>query len=1493
MKRNDYPNFIRWSILRCIFLFFVFYFTNPVFSQSKLTYKTTFAGNTFSGGDKWVQNFIEDMNVTPDGKVYTGSGWDEGHREHGIYKDCDVIGNEDLKPNSKKAIDCRGNTWIIENFYGRFFYAQTGPVPSGAMAPIIKSSDGRMINDIQDPSAIAIDTFGSNCKLYIADNGPDQNIKIYDISGTPTLIGTFGDKGGALSGSKGIFGPKKLWGIRGLGTDKSGNLWVGNCSFPSQSGGTDLRKFTPDGIMACQLMDLMFVQQMDFDPANVNDIYSSQERLSVDYTQTGKWKYEATTIDPFKYPDDPRLVLPLEVSWVRRINGKKYMFQTNMYSEYMAVFKFEGEIAVPVALFSINWDGQWDKYPWQIDKRPKWDTNVEGTKRWMWRDNNGDGQVQVAEFTTYDIGYPYSWGITVDKNGNITFGGRKLLYFPTNSIDANGTPNYSASNVVIRDVPVADGLYDANRLKYVDATDVMYIATGGKFPNFNTIYQFTDWSRGGTLKQVIKTGIEVGVAFTADENFIYSAGVQKSAYSGQTGEVDIWDAKTGLPVGYIVPDANVQNESGWIDLGYGMNVTKGANNERIIMVEEDYKGKNIIYQWVPTWVPPAEDSLLVTFPANNAIFYYGNEVELSVFTKDTDNSIGKVELYLNDTLLTDTVKSSFNYYKYTLSNSPAKKYSFYAKSYDKNSGKIHISNKVKFEVKNLPDLIVTDITWKPEKPKAGDSVIFSAKIKNIGPGSTPDNVIIGGVFSVDDGNVTWSDTHNISLSPGDSTILTANNGILGNGKWLGAPGKHAVSFLVDDIYRITETNHDNNSYQTSICVAGGNPVVKILSPLKNTTYLVGSLVEINLDAYKCGEDLSKVEIYSGNVKVTELKSAPYKYNFINPKIGDYTIIVKAFDKGGNSVSDTTNFKVVALPAFGILKESWIEIGGSSVNDLISNSRFPASPDSSSILTDSLQGLNDASNFGSRYRGYLLAPQTGNYTFWIASDDNSQLWLSTGTKPAHKVMIANVPDWTDPHEWEKFSEQKSNTIPLKAGEKYYIEVLYKQDAGGGNVAVKWQLPDGSQEGPIPATRIVPALEDNIVIQSPSDSSVYVVGEKINLIAGVADSDNSIKDVEFYHGNNLIGKATYPYELNWKPAHSGLFAITARAVQKGRSYNYSVSDTIRVNFKKQSINSLTLVNAKTDKDLWELHDGDTLNLANFETNSLTVRANSNPKIVGSVAFLLNGHEVKVENFWPYSLFGDDNGNYHGLPLQEGKYILSAIPYFKSNEQGEEGVISTIKITIINNPSIKSFTLVDATNNADLMDLKDSSILDLGVLPAKLNIRANTMPSHVGSVLFNLNGLEHIENFTPYALAGDENGNYKSWKPKVGNYTLSATPYILPYATGKAGSKSTIKFKVINTLKESSVFTDKDKDKIIIYPNPAGQSETVTISFLSLEKEHIQLSVIDVRGNLLSNHPINSQEGINQSEIRVDHLKNGIYYLQFHSNTRHQTLKLIINR
>jgi hypothetical protein len=66
----------------------------------------------------------------------------------------------------------------------------------------------------------------------------------------------------------------------------------------------------------------------------------------------------------------------------------------------------------------------------------------------------------------------------------------------------------------------------------------------------------------------------------------------------------------------------------------------------------------------------------------------------------------------------------------------------------------------------------------------------------------------------------------------------------------------------------------------------------------------------------------------------------------------------------------------------------------------------------------------------------------------------------------------------------------------------------------------------------------------------------------------------------------------------------------------------------------------------------------------------------------------------------------------------------------------------------------------------------------------IQAHISPQTTGSVLFNLNGTQTIDNEAPYTIP----------LPPIGTYTLSATPYTLANAQGEAGIGFTVNFNVV---------------------------------------------------------------------------------------------------
>jgi len=133
--------------------------------------------------------------------------------------------------------------------------------------------------------------------------------------------------------------------------------------------------------------------------------------------------------------------------------------------------------------------------------------------------------------------------------------------------------------------------------------------------------------------------------------------------------------------------------------------------------------------------------------------------------------------------------------------------------------------------------------------------------------------------------------------------------------------------------------------------------------------------------------------------------------------------------------------------------------GNTLGPLTGSPDYPHNP-SFVTLDDTFEApVNWDDNYGTRMHGLLVPRTSGSYTFWIASDDYSSLYLNTkGEDPAGASKIAYVEGSTSPRDWVRFSSQRSAVIPLTAGKAYYIMALHKEGGGDDNLAVAWQGPD---------------------------------------------------------------------------------------------------------------------------------------------------------------------------------------------------------------------------------------------------------------------------------------------------------------------------------------------------------------------------------------------------------------------------------------------------
>lgn len=166
----------------------------------------------------------------------------------------------------------------------------------------------------------------------------------------------------------------------------------------------------------------------------------------------------------------------------------------------------------------------------------------------------------------------------------------------------------------------------------------------------------------------------------------------------------------------------------------------------------------------------------------------------------------------------------------------------------------------------------------------------------------------------------------------------------------------------------------------------------------------------------------------------------------------------------------------------IRRTRWATTGWSL--DAVKNYAASASPPAP-LIDDTLTHLEippsnpDLDNYSQWLRGWLIAPATGNYTFWIASDDVSEFWLSADKNPTGKTLRCSVNGWTHSGEWTKYPSQQSTPVLLTAGQSYYFEVFHIEGSGGDHLAVAWTRPgmaEGTRE--IIAGNVLASSEDTL-------------------------------------------------------------------------------------------------------------------------------------------------------------------------------------------------------------------------------------------------------------------------------------------------------------------------------------------------------------------------------------------------------------------------------
>lgn len=563
-------------------------------------------GATFAGGKGWPLNSMLVALDYPDGDLR--EPWINGlHATETelfvsigslnivkVYNAATMVFLREFSaPNPHQiATDSWGKIWVAQGFDATTINRYN---PDGSLLPeAINLPTGSFVGDF---------CIGADDKMYIGDVGRREQVLIYTTINTyPRETGTFGAMYGIHSGISGRNAPLKFQQIRGIGLDNSGNIYVGNTQWHTGGQGTLVEKYNiASGTMAWKATCVMFVDACGLDALTEGqDAYGKVERFSIDYSKPvgQEAQYVAYTIDRYKYPADPRLWQSMANVQTINFRGKKFLAMMDMTGRIIALFRFnkdtDGEIAIPCIVWGERVN---PNYPGSIDKQ------------WIWRDTDGDGQMEAGEYTQQDTYFiDGGRGTYFDTNGDIWQAGwQNLLVNKCLGLDANGIPFYNGSRTLI---PAPVPFNDVKRSYYDPILDRMYI--GGRTINEpdqfdwmtmgRAIVRYDNWSTGNRVAQSElrlpysnNGGIADPISFCVVKDYIFVCFVGGDNIIPRQ-QINIYRVSDNSYVGYIRP---IFSDCGLFDMNQSINVSLRKNGEYVIVAEENGRNKNLLYRWCP------------------------------------------------------------------------------------------------------------------------------------------------------------------------------------------------------------------------------------------------------------------------------------------------------------------------------------------------------------------------------------------------------------------------------------------------------------------------------------------------------------------------------------------------------------------------------------------------------------------------------------------------------------------------------------------------------------------------------------------------------------------------------------------------------------------------------------------------------------------------------------------------------------------------------
>jgi hypothetical protein len=154
--------------------------------------------------------------------------------------------------------------------------------------------------------------------------------------------------------------------------------------------------------------------------------------------------------------------------------------------------------------------------------------------------------------------------------------------------------------------------------------------------------------------------------------------------------------------------------------------------------------------------------------------------------------------------------------------------------------------------------------------------------------------------------------------------------------------------------------------------------------------------------------------------------------------------------------------LVPLASAGVgqaLYERWngggYDADGAGAESMLTESSTPVYTE---IITSAEWGVGDndsIEDYRARITAWLIPPVTGEYIFWLVTDDAGRLWLSTDDDPANAQLIAQETEYAGEDGWGEIGDEtQSAAITLERGKAYWLRGGYQEGGGGDHIRIGW-------------------------------------------------------------------------------------------------------------------------------------------------------------------------------------------------------------------------------------------------------------------------------------------------------------------------------------------------------------------------------------------------------------------------------------------------------